>query len=106
MPDSPKVIVTVLYPRQGINSFDMKYYLERHIPTTTEIWGNLGMTSCMVSEVEEISDYAVQTTMGWKDMESWGAAQSAKATQIIMDDVEGFKFTNVKPVTIVGTVKE
>jgi hypothetical protein len=98
------VIVTVLYPRQGMSSFDMEYYLRHHIPTTMAAWGEHGMTDCTVCEVNKESEFAFLVTMTWRDMNGWKAAQKADATQKIMSDIDHFKFTNVRPTTIVGTV--
>src|SRR4051794_15645387 len=96
MSDTPQVIVTVLYPRKGMTSFDMEYYLKKHIPVANAIWGEFGMTSLIASEIED-SDYAVQATMTWKDKAGWEASQKAESNKKVMADLEGFKFTNVTP---------
>jgi hypothetical protein len=101
---APKVIVTVLYPRQGMSSFDMEYYLKHHIPKTNAAWSGYGMTNCTVCEVDKESEFAIQVTMTWRDMNGWNAAQNAGSTQDIMADIDHFRFTNVRPITIVSTV--
>jgi uncharacterized protein (TIGR02118 family) len=105
MSNLPQVIVTVLYPRHGMSSFDMEYYINRHIPVAKNIWGPFGMTNLIVSEAEKNSDYAVQATMMWRDMDAWKASQEAESNQKVMADLEEFNFTNVKPSIVVSSVK-
>lgn len=102
MTTSHKVIVTVLYPRREMSSFDMEYYLNHHIPTTNAAWVGYGMTSCTVCEVDKDSEFAIQVTMTWKDKDGWNDAQKAESTKKITADIENF--TNVRPITVIGTV--
>jgi uncharacterized protein (TIGR02118 family) len=102
MAGEPKVVVTTLYPRHETSTFDTEYYLKHHIPMTRTIWGEHGMISCKVYAVEKDSGFAMKTITTWKNMDDWKAAQGADSTKKIMAEVDSFKFTNVKPIMVVG----
>lgn len=95
-----KVIVTCLYPRDGLSKFDKTYYIKHHVPNTIEKWQPLGMTDIMVSDPEEDSQYVLCTIMTFEDMESWKAATASAGGEELTKDIENF--TNVKPEFIVG----
>jgi uncharacterized protein (TIGR02118 family) len=95
-----QAILTVLYPKTS--KFDMSYYLSHHIPTTTKAWEPLGMTSCIVAEVEDDADYVVKVLIGWKDLASWEKAKEGTAAKELGEDVKNF--TDVTPVMIVGKI--
>lgn len=100
---SPQVIVTFLYPKTATSHFDMDYYLSQHIPTCKSLWEPLGMKSVYVCGVEgDQADYATETVLIWKDMASWGSANSSPSMQKLVADMKNF--TNVTPVTVVGKV--
>lgn len=100
MASDAELILTVLYPKVAELRFDMAYYLKHHIPMAEKGWGAYGMKSCVVSEVDAGSDFAVMVVTSWASRAEWLAAQKASCTKEIRDDFKNF--TNVTPVMIVG----
>ena len=66
---------TVLYPK-GTN-FNMKYYLDSHMPLVGKNLGKHGLTSWKVLEFPEEAPFCVQATLEWESQEKF---QSAAAT--------------------------
>lgn len=60
------------------------------------------MISITAYELKE-SDYAVQASMIWKDLDAWNAAQNGDDNVKVMGDIPNF--TNVTPVLLVGSLK-
>ena len=58
-----EVVVTVLYPKKGMSNFDMNYYLKHYFPSTEAAQNALGMSSCMICNVEEKAEYAVNVLL-------------------------------------------
>jgi uncharacterized protein (TIGR02118 family) len=102
MPSTPEAIVTVLYPKKNMSRFDMDYYLQHHIPTTKAAWGPLGMTKCVVSELDDEAEYKVNIIMTWNDLVSWETAKKGDAAKKLIADVKNF--TDVEMITLVGKV--
>jgi uncharacterized protein (TIGR02118 family) len=104
-PDS-RAIVTFLYPTKGMTHFDMDYYLKQHVPMTKALWGPLGMSDCIpcgiTDENKEGSGFAVKVITFWENLKSWDTAKMGKAAKELAADLD--KFTNVRPVTVVGQV--
>jgi hypothetical protein len=70
-----KVVVTFLYPKKGMSSFNKDYYLKHHIPSTEAAWTPLGMTRCIVCDVEGKSEYAFSVVTLWNDGDEWVMAK-------------------------------
>jgi hypothetical protein len=100
MPAHSQVILTVLYPK--VPKFDVSYFFSHHVPTTKAAWEPLGMVSCILTEVEDESDYLIKAIIGWKDLASWEKAKADDATKKLREDVK--KFTEAPPVMIVGKI--
>lgn len=96
-----KAVVSHLYPRKDMSSFDIEYYLKRHIPTE-KFWIPLGMTECLVCDVEADSEFAIETITFWKDLDSWNTAKNGDAARKLVADIPNI--TNVKPVVVVGNL--
>lgn len=46
-------VVTVAYPRpEGAVKFDIKYYIDKHMPLVGKTWGPKGLKSWTVTERE------------------------------------------------------
>lgn len=94
--------VTVLYPAQEGYTFDMDYYLKKHMPLVTEKWGSFGLKSYYVTDLRsEKQDYTVQATMIWENLEGFAKAGEAHGPEV-MGDVKNF--SNVQPIVIRGAV--
>ena len=102
MATESKVIVTCLYPKKEMLSFNMECYLKHHIPTTETNRGPLCMTGCIICETIEDPEYTVNVVMTWKDLSSWETAKKGKAAEQLAADVANF--TNVSGVMVVEKV--
>jgi uncharacterized protein (TIGR02118 family) len=85
---------TVLYPNDDDATFDMKYYLAKHMPLVLEKFGPHGMQSYSVLEFQPGGDgakpqYSVQATLVFDKAESVGKAVEA-AGKPVFGDVENF----------------
>jgi len=97
---------TVLYPNESDATFDMKYYLDKHMPFVLEKFGPHGMQSYSILKFQPGADgakpqYSVQATLVFDKPESVGAAVQA-AGEPVFGDVPNF--SNKGPVFLVGEV--
>lgn len=100
---SSSAIVTFLYPKTSTSHFNMKYYLSNHIPHCKSLWEKLGMKAIYVVSIDgKDAEYATKTILVWNDMASWEEASSGPSMQRLAGDMKNF--TDVTPVTVVGTV--
>jgi uncharacterized protein (TIGR02118 family) len=94
-----QIFITFLYPKTS--KFDLSYYLSHHIPATKAAWEPLGLTSCIVAQVEG-GDYVLKVIIGFKDLASWEEAKGGEGAKELSEDVKNF--TDSTPVVIVGEV--
>jgi uncharacterized protein (TIGR02118 family) len=104
MPATPETIVTALYPKKGMSRFDMDYYFKHHIPTTKAAWEPLGMTSCIVCELNDEAEYKLSIIMTFKDLSSWEAAKGGNGAKELAADVTNF--TDSAMIMLAGKVLE
>lgn len=95
---------TVLYP--GDSTFDLKYYLESHIPRVSKDWTPFGLQDWKVVELSASPDgskpYSIAAIMTWDSLESIPKALESDVGKDILADVENF--CNKAPQFIVGDV--
>ncbi|KAF4536472.1 Ethyl tert-butyl ether degradation [Lasiodiplodia theobromae] len=89
------VTSTILYPNTPGKNFDLKYYLNTHMPLTEKIWGPLGLTSWRVVEFKAGADggpppYRLKTETMWESREKLDAAVTNEQTSAIFGDVANF----------------
>ncbi|RYC33210.1 EthD family reductase [Lichenibacterium minor] len=80
--------VTVLYPNQADATFDMDYYLGRHMPLVMERFGAHGMTGWKVVKFDgppERTPFSVMATLAFGSVEGIRAALKAEGGPIIGD---------------------
>jgi uncharacterized protein (TIGR02118 family) len=94
-------IISVLYPVTATSTFDLEYYLSTHMVLVKSLWGPHGLKSAQVVELDHSSGYGIQAAMEWEDLDAFkkAATEHGKA---IMADISNF--TNVKPITVMGSV--
>jgi uncharacterized protein (TIGR02118 family) len=85
---------TVLYPNDSDATFDMKYYLDSHMPLVLEKFGPHGMQSYSVLKFQPGADgakpqYSVQATLVFDKPESVGKAVES-AGEPVFGDVQNF----------------
>ena len=101
------VKVTVLYPNRADGKFDMKYYLDHHIPMVRRLLGTAlkGVEVEQGISGEEPGSPAPYITTAHLIFESVNSFQASFAphAQAINDDIP--KYTNSDPVVQIGKVK-
>ncbi|KKA31192.1 hypothetical protein TD95_000796 [Thielaviopsis punctulata] len=99
--------VTVAYDTTPGASFDMDYYLSKHMPLVESLWKPAGLLSYKVVELDLSSPDAlpplqVLCVMTWKDEASFKAAVKTPAATTIFDDVP--KFTTIPAKVYTGKI--
>lgn len=63
--------LTVLYPKEGADSFNMDYYLKTHMPLVEKTWKPYGLQSWAVTQMDNDgkNPYIVQATIVFKTKE-------------------------------------
>ena len=80
--------VMVLYPNEAGATFDMDYYLARHMPMVMERFGAHGMTGWRVTTFEgppERTPFSVMATLAFGGVEGIEAALKAEGGPVIGD---------------------
>ncbi|ORY61687.1 uncharacterized protein BCR38DRAFT_440877 [Pseudomassariella vexata] len=106
-------LVTVAYPRpeakdgklpKDVFKFDLKYYLEQHMPLVQKLWAPLGLQSWAVTHnTDDAETYVVQAVLMWDSLEAFGAAAAPGeiATQVFGDVPN---FTDIQPKLLKGDI--
>ena len=71
-------IVHVLYPTNvpgtsTPNTFNLDYYLAKHIPLVKAKWLPVGLKSVAVATLEPSTGYAIECVLVWETAEAWDA---------------------------------
>ena len=99
---APALVTIVLYTRGSGTTFDLDYYLNKHIPLAKEIWGPYGMKIHSVSGLQE--QYHLSTVIEWEHTDSYERAQHDERTKDIETDIASGNFSNSKPVLLMGNL--
>lgn len=99
--------LTVMYPDNEDTTFNMKYYLDHHMPLAERIWKPFGFLKWEVVEVDagpdgSKSEHRIVNIMTWKDQASYAAGSAAKDVSEIWDDLPNV--CNYKPAIFSGSV--
>lgn len=98
-------ISTVLYPNDDDATFDMDYYIQKHMPLCQRLWGEHGLQKWQVltfaTALEGKPQHSVQAILTWSSSNDVEKALASEGTKEIFDDVP--KFSNKSPVFFVGT---
>jgi uncharacterized protein (TIGR02118 family) len=99
--------ITVLYPKTTVDdeSFDMDYYVTKHMPLVMKIWGPKGLTGWQVIGFE--ADDATSQYLAGSIFSFENSATARKVLEIpesaaLFEDIPNF--TNIKPVVMKGNV--
>jgi uncharacterized protein (TIGR02118 family) len=93
------ILVTVMYPAGAQSTFDLDYYLHKHIPLVKQHWAPLGMSSVQVlrgiGKPDGIApDYQMMALLTFDSLDAFKAAGKAHGREIFADIP---KFTNAQP---------
>ncbi|KAI0199772.1 hypothetical protein F4808DRAFT_198979 [Astrocystis sublimbata] len=82
-------------------TFDMEYYLAKHMPLVQKEWTSYGLKSWKVAKfTNEESPYAVQAWLEWESKEHADKGIASAGGANVFADVP--TFSNVKPVVLSG----
>ena len=98
--------ITVLYPNVDDATFDLRYYLDSHMPLVMKLFGPHGITGWRVAHVVgtptgDRAPYSVVATLEFPTPEAFKAALAAEAKSILGDVPN---FSNKDPIIMIGEV--
>ncbi|RDW58905.1 hypothetical protein BP6252_13381 [Coleophoma cylindrospora] len=99
--------VTILYPNKEDTIFNMKHYLDVHMPLAEKMWKPAGLLEWKLVEYstgpdEKKPTFCVSNTMLWKDSASYYAASARDKSVEIFDDL--VNVCNYEPIFLGGNV--
>ena len=97
---APAFTTVIIYPRSSDTTFNLQYYLNKHIPLAKELWGKYGMEVQSISEVDD--SYHLATVLGWESREAYERALQDPGSKDVMRDVNDGNFTNAPCVFLTG----
>ncbi|KPI37497.1 uncharacterized protein AB675_10393 [Cyphellophora attinorum] len=97
--------VIVLYPNNDDSKFDLKYYLDTHMPLVQSSWKTDGLESWKVNEFKPGPDgskpqYSIGATLTFTSQDHAGKAMTGEKAPKIFGDIPNF--TNSQPILIAG----
>ena len=92
---------SVIYPCKSTSTFDLKYYLDTHMPLVQRLWGPYGLRKWEVLELNKDSGYSIQAVLTYDSREDADKAWNSEIAKQIIDDIPNF--SNEQPIKIVGT---
>ncbi|KAK4089934.1 hypothetical protein PCL_05669 [Purpureocillium lilacinum] len=100
-------VSSVIYPRRDGATFDMKYYIDHHMPLVDRHWKPAGLLKWEVVEFDSARDgseapFSVMALLTWKDQASYTTAHAGSGTAEILGDVP--RFSTEKPTFISGRI--
>lgn len=94
MSSSSSYVVYVGYPSAAGARFDMKYYLNKHMPLVEKNWSNHGLLNWTVTEFKDTnSPYCVQAVLTFKDQAAF--TKASQDGEDVFGDIP--QFTDLKP---------
>ena len=93
------LVVTVLYPGSGGETFDYDYYLSKHMPLVHERWDSMGLKGTQVLRGQAGPDggkpqFSTITLLNFESAAAFKAAADAHGAELFGDIPN---FTNGKP---------
>ncbi|SRR5216684_648143 len=84
------ILVTVMYPAGAESTFDVDYYLSKHIPLLKDRWTSLGLSNLQVVRGSgkpdgSAPDYQMMALLTFASIENFKAAGKAHGREIFAD---------------------
>ncbi|EWZ33391.1 hypothetical protein FOQG_14011 [Fusarium oxysporum f. sp. raphani 54005] len=92
--------VLVVYPSGP--SFDLDYYLTKHMPLVASKWGSHGLKNYKILTFQEGAPFQIQATLEWESLEVFEKAAASEAAAAVFGDIKNFYDGN--PVLLKGPV--
>lgn len=95
------ITITVFYPNTQGSRFDMKYYVDKHIPLVETLWRGKGLTSVKLLKGAATADpatpppYQVIAVLGFESLPAFKEAVKESGAAVIGDIAN---FTDVTPI--------
>lgn len=104
---SGSIKVVVLYPNDEGSTFDLDYYLKKHMPTVDENWKQYGLQSWEIIKFARGPDgaspkFQIGATLTFESKEHFGKAMASEEAKIVLGDIPNF--TTTQPTLIGGSV--
>ncbi|KZZ96118.1 Dimeric alpha-beta barrel [Moelleriella libera RCEF 2490] len=93
--------VTILYPSG--HDFDLKYYLDTHMPLVSAQWKQDGLRSWEITQLDAGQPFQVQALLRWDSVAAWDAASTGPHGESVFADIPNF--TTAQPVAVKGTTE-
>ncbi|KHN98642.1 ethyl tert-butyl ether degradation EthD [Metarhizium album ARSEF 1941] len=90
--------ITILYPSG--HQFDVKYYMQTHMPLVSASWGGAGLKSWEITQFAPDQQYQIQAILEFESMAAWEAASTGESAVAVFGDIPNF--TAAKPVVVKG----
>lgn len=100
-------VTMVAYPAVAGAKFDMKYYIDSHMPLVNKNWKQYGLLDWRVISFDaagpdDAKPYSVASSMTWKSAEAFQKAMSSESAGELMDDLKNF--SDQSPIFLIGNV--
>merc|ERR1712072_533476 len=86
----PHIMAQVLVVYPSGPSFDLDYYLKKHMPLVAETWTPHGLLNWEVLTFQDDAPYQVQATLYWESMEAFERAAGQEGTAKIFADIPNY----------------
>ena len=67
-------MVSVLYPHNVDSTFELEYYLPKHMLLVAKLWTKYGLPYWSVAQLSVDAPYRIHTLMEWDSMEAFEMA--------------------------------
>ena len=93
------ITVSVMYPKTDSSTFDMDYYLQKHMKLVHQRWDPMGLRNARVLSGQKGPDgaeppFAVMAILDFESLEAFGKAAGEHGPELFGDIPN---FTNVQP---------
>ncbi|CAO1616398.1 unnamed protein product [Parajaminaea phylloscopi] len=95
-------VLNVVYPNDPKAKFDLKYYLDKHMPLVGKHWEPIGLKQWQVVQFSDpAAPYRIQAILTFADAASIKKALNELAKEVF-DDIQNY--TDLKPQAFYGEV--
>lgn len=101
------ITVCVMYPKTDSSTFDMDYYLQKHMKLVHSRWDSMGLRNARVLHGQKGPDgaeppYAVMAILDFESLDAFGKAAGEHGPELFGDIPN---FTNVQPQVQISEIK-
>ncbi|KAM0541961.1 hypothetical protein ACHAPJ_013023 [Fusarium lateritium] len=82
-------------------SFNMDYYVNKHMPVVASKWGPYGLKSYKILTFQEGAPYQVQAILEWPSVEAFDKAAASETSSEIFGDLRNY-YSEGDPIILKG----